>query len=203
LQNSRHRAIAASLILLGACASLGQLAALRRVDFSLGSVRDGAIAAVPLARIANARDLSAIDLARVTYAVARRNVPLDMILDIRADNPADNRTAATLVRLDWTLFLDDRETVSGVLDTAIAMPPGQATIVALAVRLNLVEFFDGPAESLIDIAAGLAGVRADPTRVTLRATPTVNTPLGPISYPAPITIAVRGVDIRRTPPSTR
>jgi len=59
--------------------------------------------------------------------------------------------------------------------------------------VNLYEFFGGSAESLLNLAAGLAGLNADPTRITLRATPTINTPIGPIAYPTPITIATRTV----------
>ena len=181
------------VVVLASCATLGQLAALRRVEFALNNVQDGRLAGVPLTRIASYRDLSALDIGRLTLAVTRRDLPLDMTLNIRADNPSDNTTAATLLRLDWTLLLDNKETVSGVLDTAITMPPGQGTLIPLGVRLNLIEFFGGSAENLLNLAASLAGLNADPTRVTLRATPTVNTPLGRIKYPNPITIASKTV----------
>jgi hypothetical protein len=55
------------------------------------------------------------------------------------------------------------------------------------------EFFSGSAESLLNLAAGIAGLRADPTRITLRAVPSIDTPLGPITYPTPITIVSRTV----------
>lgn len=187
----------ALIIAVASCATLGQLAALRRVEFALNNVQDGRLAGVPLTRIASYRDLSALDIGRLTLAVGRRDLPLDMTLNIRADNPSDNRTAATMVRLDWTLLLDNKETVSGVLDTAVTMPPGQGTLIPLGVRLNLIEFFGGSAENLLNLAASLAGLNADPTRVTLRATPTINTPVGPIRYPEPITIASRTVGVGR------
>lgn len=190
---------AAMLLLLTACATLQQIAALRRVAFALGAVGNGKLAGVSLARIASYRDLSAGDVGRIAIAVARNDLPLEFQLDLRAANPAENRTTATMVRLAWTLLLDGKETVSGVLDSSLALPAGQTVVIPLRMRLNLKQFFSGPAESLIDLAAGLAGVRSDPTRVTLRATPTISTPLGPISYPSPITIVsatVGGMPLR-------
>lgn len=179
---------AAVVLLLGACATLQQIAALRRVAFALGSVGNGKLAGVSLSRIATYRDLSITDVGRIAVAVARNDLPLEFTLDLQANNPPENRTTATMVGLAWTLLLDGKETVSGRLDSSYTLPAGQMVRIPLTMRLNLKQFFGGSAESLIDLAAGLAGVRADPTRVTLRATPTISTPLGPISYPTPITI---------------
>lgn len=185
--------VLAFIVIAGACATLSQVAALRRVEFALNNVQNGRLAGVTLTRIANYRDLSAIEIGRLALAVTRKDVPLDMTLNVRADNPSDNGTAATMVRLAWTLFLDNKETVSGVLDTSLTMPPGQGVLIPLGVHLNLVEFFGGSAENLLDLAAGIAGLNADPTRITLKARPTINTPLGRMTYPDQITIASRTV----------
>ncbi|MES2304581.1 MAG: hypothetical protein V4558_03700 [Gemmatimonadota bacterium] len=180
--------LAGGLLALCACATLQQIAALRRVAFALGGVRNGRIAGVALSRIAGYRDLTAVDVGRIALAVASNNVPLEFQVEVRAQNPAENRTTATMVRLAWTLLLDNRETINGSLDSSLTLPAGQTVVIPLQMRLNLRQFFSGPIESLVDLAAGVAGVRADPTRVTIKATPTINTPIGPISYPSPITI---------------
>ena len=182
-----------AVVVLAGCATLQQLVALRQVAFSLAGVENGRVAGVSLARMANYRDLTVLDAGRITLAVARKDVPLELQLNVRADNPADNRTAATLAKLSWTLLLDNKETVSGVLDTSVTMPAGQAVTIPLKVRVNLIDFFGGSAESLFNLATGLAGLNANPTRITLRATPTISTPVGPITYPNPITIASKTV----------
>lgn len=176
-----------------ACATLQQLAALRQVDFSLAGVRNGRLAGVDLGRISSYRDLSATDIGRIALAVARKDLPLEFQLEVTGQNPSDNKVTATLVRLAWSLYLNDKETISGTLDTTLAFPPGVTTGFPMRMRLNLLQFFDGPAQGLVDLAASLAGVRSDPTRVSLRAVPTIDTPLGRISYPTPITIASRTV----------
>jgi hypothetical protein len=195
IESSRglRRAAVVALVVVAGCATLQQIAALRQVDFALREVRNGELAGVSLARVANYRDLSAVELGRIAYAVARDDVPLEFQLDIAALNPADNGTTATMLILAWSVFLDEKETVSGVLDTNYVLPPGQEVIIPLHVAMNLRRFFDGPAESLIDLAAGLVGIRSDPTRIAVRATPTISTPLGPIRYPTPITIVNRTI----------
>lgn len=183
----------AALAALAGCTTLSRLTALKRVDFSIAGVRDGRLAGVDLRRIANYDDLNMVEIGRIALAVSRRDVPLDLTVLIRADNPADNRTAATVVKLAWTLLLDDKETVSGVLDTTVTMPPGQTAYIPLPMRVNLRQFFGGPAQSLVNLAASVAGVSAHPTKIAVRAIPTINTPLGPITYPDPITIVKRTV----------
>jgi len=184
----------------GACATLQQLAALRQVDFSLGGVGKGRLAGVDLSRVSSYNDLTAVDIGRIAVAVARNDLPFEFQVDVKALNPADNKVTARMIRLAWSLFLNDKETINGVIDSAVSLPPGQPVVIPLSMRLNLLQFFDGPAQSLVDLAASIAGLRADPTRISLRAVPTIDTPVGPISYPSPITIVSRTVGGSRPTP---
>jgi hypothetical protein len=93
-----------------------------------------------------------------------------------------------MVRFAWTLLLDDRETIDGVVEREISLPPGDPQIIPLRMRLDLIEFFDGNATDLLNLALRFAGADAETADVKLRALPTVETPLGPIEYPATITI---------------
>lgn len=177
----------------GSCATLQQIVALRQVDFALGGVGKGRLAGVELSRVSSYHDLTAGDIGRIALAVARKDLPFEFQVDVKALNPADNKVTAKMIRLAWSLFLNDKETINGVIDSAVSMPPGIAVTIPIAIRLNLLQFFDGPAQSLVDLAASIAGLRADPTRISLRAVPTIDTPVGPISYPSPITIVSRTV----------
>lgn len=190
----KRLALLALLALLAAgCATLQQIAALRQVDFSLAGVQRGRLAGVDLSRVTSYSDLTAVDVGRIALALAQKDLPLEFQLDVRAENPADNKVTATMVRLAWSLFLNDKETINGVIDTTLTLPPGQPVNLPFQLRLNLLQFFDGPAQDLVNLAAALAGLKADPTRVSLRAVPTINTPIGPITYPSPITIVSRTV----------
>lgn len=179
----------ALVVLITGCATLSQVVALHQVRFDLDRVSGATLAGVRLDR-ARASDLSATDLARLAAAVAARDVPLVMTVYVRGENPATNRVTARLVRFDWTLLLDDRETVSGTLDRGIRFPPGQPTDVPLAIELDLYDFVGGRAEDLYTLARAAIGGDGR-MRIALEATPTIETELGPIRYPAPIRIVER------------
>jgi hypothetical protein len=178
---------------VGGCATLRQVAALRKVDFSLDRIQNGRLAGIDLSRISSATDLRGADLGRIALAVSQKDLPLEFEVNILASNPAQNTVAATMVRMGWSLWLDNSETINGVIDSAVTLPPGQPVTIPMRMRLNLMEFVNGPAQSLVDLAASIAGIKANPTKVSIRAVPSIDTPLGPISYPSPITIVSRKV----------
>lgn len=184
-----------ALLLLGAssCATLRQFAALSSVEFSLDRVSDLRLAGIDLRRIGSFDDLGFSDAAQLALAVSRQELPLDFSLHLLAENPADNSTDARLIRMDWTLLLQDRETLSGVFEGDVLLPPGKPTGVPITISLNLVEFFEGSAQDMLELALSLAGAGGEPKELALRATPVIDTPLGPMRYSQPITILSREV----------
>ncbi len=191
--NSTAVVVAVLALASAGCTTIRGVAALRHVDFSLDRVSDVRLAGVALERIRSYQDLSVGEIAQLGVAVARENMPLDFLLHIQAENPADNSVTAQLVRLDWTLLLQRRETISGSVDKSYALRPGVPQDVPIAMHLDLTDFFEGSAKDLVELALNLAGQGGEPKEITLRGTPTVDTPLGPIRYPEPITIASRRV----------
>jgi hypothetical protein len=186
--------LALALVLVtSGCATLQQFAALRSVDFSLDRVSDVRLAGIDLARIDSFDDLGLADAARLALAVTDKRLPMDFQVHLVAENPADNATDARLIRMDWTLLLQERETLSGVFENEVLLAPGQPTDIPISISLNLVEFFEGGAQDLLELALSIAGQGGAPKDVALRATPVVDTPLGPIRYPQPITILNREV----------
>lgn len=178
--------------MLPACQTLQQVANLRKLDFSLERAADARLAGVELERIRSYEDLTARDVARLSSAAAQGEMPLQFDLYVAAENPEENDVRARLVEMDWTLLLEDRETVGGVVSENMVIDPGQRRSFPVRVELDLVEFFDGSARDLFELAMAAAG-RGEPRNVSLRARPTVDTPLGPIQYPEPVTITSRTV----------
>lgn len=177
------------------CATLSQVAALRRVEFDLDHVSGATLAGVRLDNKRSYGDLGGTDIARLVAAVALKNVPLAMTVHVEGTNPASNTVTARLIQMDWTLFLDDVETVSGRLDREFQFVPGQPTDVPITVELDLWDFFSGRAEDLFGIALAATGAGGQTMNIALRATPTIQTPIGPIRYPSPITIVHRDVEV--------
>ena len=181
-------AIAFAATITTGCATLQQITALRQVHFTIDRVSGVRLAGIRLRRLQSYRDLSVAQAATLANALARGDLPLAFNLHLRAENPDDNAVSARLIRLQWTLLLEDRETVSGAVEREYVFPPGEPQDVPVAIALNFTEFFEHNARDMVELALNLSGQGGSPKEITLRAVPTIETALGPIQYPRPITI---------------
>ncbi len=170
------------------CASTRELAAMRQVEFRYDRISDAQIAGIRLGGLHSTDDVSVLDLGRLTLAVASKDVPLDVTVHVNGRNPETNNVTARMIALDWSYFVDERETVSGRLSEPYNFPPGQSTDVPVIVTFNMFSFFGGTGKDLLDTALALAGQRSSSHAVTLRLIPSIDTPVGRIRYPVPITL---------------
>ena len=183
--------LAVALSLAG-CQTIREVTQLRKVDFQIDRVAETTLANVSIERLQNYEDLTAAEVIRLSNAAAAGEMPLDFTLQLRAENPPDNSVAARLVELDWTLFLDDTETISGVFDSPTTLPPGEPQTIGIPVRVDVVRFFGRNLRDLVSLAQAVSG-RGEAQVVELKARPTIQTAIGPIRYPNEITIVRREV----------
>ncbi len=189
-----HTLVLLSLVfVVQGCQTLKEIANLRNVDFALGAVSNIDLAGVKLDNVNDYKDIRAGDIVKLTAAFLRKDMPLSFTLDVKANNPADNAVPARLVRLDWTLFLEERETISGSLEEEYVLTPGQLTRIPVGISFELTEFFQNNARDIIELAASLKGEGGASKQVKLVATPIIDTLVGPIRYPEPITIVNESV----------
>ncbi|HET7903930.1 MAG TPA: hypothetical protein VFM17_05170 [Candidatus Eisenbacteria bacterium] len=170
------------------CAAVNEFAALRQVEFRYDGLADPEIVGIPISKITSYDQLSIVDVGRLALAVAAKDVPLDLTVRLEGRNPETNKTTARLMKLDWTYLVDDQEVVSGQLAREIVFAPGTPQTLPLDVRFNLVDFFGNDGKALFDTALILSGQRTSTKKVALRLAPTIETSLGPIRYPVPITL---------------
>lgn len=182
--------IAAVGVLQG-CQTLREIASLRSVEFALDRVAEAELAGVEIQRLRSYQDLRASDVARISAAVASGELPLSFELFVAARNPEENRVQARMVRMAWTLLVEERETISGVVDEAFTLPPGEIRHIPITIQLDLVEFFDANLRDLVELALSFGGQGGEPKNIKLRAIPTIDTPVGAIEYPESITIINR------------
>lgn len=178
----------AAPVAFSGCAAVNEFAALRQVEFRYDGIADPEIVGIPISRITSYDQLSIVDVGRLALAVAAKDVPIDITVRLEGRNPETNKTAARLMKLDWTYLVDDQEIVSGQVAREIVFAPGTPQTLPLDVRFNLVEFFGNDGKALFDTALILSGQRTSTKRVALRLAPTIETSLGPIRYPVPITL---------------
>lgn len=198
LGDTRPVALVATLAILAtaqtSCQTLREITALGQVDFALDRVTDMTLAGVDLSRVNSYSDLRTSDLGRLTTALMSGRMPLAFNLHVSAENPSENSVQARLIEMDWTLFLQKKETVAGRLEREVVLPPGQPTDIPLGISLDLVDFVEGSVVDLVELALAVAGdERGRPKEVELRARPTVQTAIGPIRYPDEITIVSQTV----------
>ncbi|MDT8368998.1 MAG: hypothetical protein RQ745_07305 [Longimicrobiales bacterium] len=129
-------------------------------------------------------------MARIVGAVERNELPLEMELQLRAENPASNDVDARLTRMEWALFIEDREAFDGLVEEEYLLEPGVPQRVPVLMSLDLVNFVEGSAQDLVRLALALAGQPVEPMAITLQARPTINTPLGAMRYREPISITL-------------
>jgi len=132
-------------------------------------------------------DLSIMDLAKIGGVIAGGSLPLSFDLNIQAKNP--NPGTAAMNKLDWILIIDDVEMTRGVLNQRVEIPSNMISAFPLAMNLNLMESLSGKSgDALINFALNLAGSSDRPTKIKLKAKPTIMIGSKPIEYPGYITI---------------
>jgi hypothetical protein len=180
------------VLALPGCTALEQLAALRTVTFAFAGVSDVRLAGIRLGAGSSYSSLGIADAARLGAAVVAQEVPLEFIAHVGATNPPENKVTARMLKLGWTLFIENRQTLAGQLNDPVAIAPGQTSDVPLMVRFDLLQLGSGGARDLFDLALAIAGQGSVKKDLRLELLPTIETSLGPIQYPVP-------VEVRRTP----
>ena len=178
---------------LTGCQSLREISSLRQVDFALDRVSGAQLAGIDLQRVRSYNDLTGSDLLRVGRAVSRNEMPFQFTVHVSANNPEENQRPARMVAFDWTLLVDERETIAGTFNETVRLPAGEVVDVPLRMELDLLNFFERSSRDLVELALAIAGAEGASSRIQLRARPSIDTPIGPIRYPNDITIVSRDV----------
>jgi hypothetical protein len=178
--------VVAGLLVVIGCAALQEMIAIRDVDFSLAGASGTTLAGIPIHGKRSLEELTPLEVARIAGALSRGALPLEGAILVRAVNPEGN-DRARLVGMEWTLFLDDRETVSGTVEEEHQLPPGEPVSVPVRVKLDLLDFFDEHLGQAVAVALAVAG-EGEPRLVRLEVTPSIQTAVGTVRYPRPVRI---------------
>lgn len=181
------------------CTSLREVANLRNVEFEIDRVSQATLAGVNVDDLKSYRDLRAADVARLSASLVDGELPLSFTLHLEATNPSTNDVNARLTQMDWTLLLEDQETISGTFDREMVLSPGEPQDVPIDIELDLVQFFDDNLRGLVELASAVGG-EGPPRNVKVKVQPTIRTPLGPIRYSSPVTVVSREVGNESTRP---
>ena len=190
-------ALALASVVAG-CSTLRGVEALREVDFALDRVTDVRLAGVAMRDVRSVDDLDTAQGAQLAAAALMGDLPLDCTVVLRASNPPSNAVTAELMRMDWALLLDGRKAAAGRMDRRYSIAPGETQDIAVPVAVNLSDLLRHHGPRLLRLALALAGEGSSPVDVTLRVVPLIDTPLGTMRSPVPITIMRKTIGADRS-----
>jgi hypothetical protein len=177
------------------CSILQTMTNLSRLQFKLGNVNGFKVNNIDISEKSSLSDLSPMELMSLTSVISKGKLPVSFVLNVNAKNPNDGtggypRTDATLKGLRWRLFIDDKETVSGDIDSPVTVPgTGEVSNIPLRIELDLLQFFKNEGfEKIANLVLSIGGKQGSSSRITVYATPTVSTPFGDIKYPGELKI---------------
>jgi len=167
----------------------GQIATLAKCEFRLKTVENISLAGVNIQRIQHLSDVKLTDAAKITSAYAGQSFPLTFTLNVEARNP--NAGTAAMQRLDWILYIDNIEMATGTNTQPISIPGNQGTaVLPLQVTTDLKKSLSGKSgDAILNFGFNLAGAGNTPTRITLKAKPTITVSGFQVSYPGYISVS--------------
>ncbi|MFA0964137.1 hypothetical protein AB9P05_20175 [Roseivirga sp. BDSF3-8] len=180
----------AVLLLISGCdvmKQVQQLGNLARCQFRLASMKDTELAGVNVQNKNQLDDFSFSELSRIGTAYAQGDLPIEFILDVDVKNP--NSEVAAMNRMAWTLLVDDKETISGLVDQKVQIGANSMNTIPLNISFDLLDFFDSMGrDSLLNLVMNLAGQSSEPTSLTLKVKPSIEVAGTMINYPGYIDV---------------
>jgi hypothetical protein len=179
------------LIIINSCDISKQVSELKtfsKCDFRLYTVEDIHLAGINIEEYNDYTDLNLLDIAKISSALAKGELPIDFTLNVQVKNP--NATTAALNKMDWILFIDNIEILNGTHEQRTEIPAnGGVKKLPLKIKADLNEVLTGKsAEAISNFAFNIAGEGNKPTNVLLKVKPTINAGGIPIVYPGYINV---------------
>ena len=182
-----------SVLLFNSCATLNSLAGLTRAEFKLNDAVGYRISGIDPTNKHSVSDFSIMDGLNLANSFRTGTLPLTFTLNVAVRNPnahqnGSSLSALSLTSFPWRLLIDGRETISGNISGPVSLPDGgSTTIIPLQVTVDLVKFFgDKGYNDIINLALAISGQGT--SKLSLKAQPTISTPIGSIKYPNEVTI---------------
>ncbi len=176
------------LLMFASCKQIKELTTFLSCDFRLSAVDNIKMAGIDVQKFKSFTDLSFTDGIKLLASVTSGSLPLSMTVNVEVRNP--NKEKAALNKLDWILLIDNVEVANGTTTNRIEILPNNASgIFPIQVTTDLVKVLSGQSgKNLINFGLNLAGYGNKPTRITLKAKPTILIGASAIEYPGYITI---------------
>ena len=179
-----------SIVFLGSCKQLRQMANLRKCQFRIQSVTDTRLAGVDIQSIRQFSDLKLGDAAKATTAFIAGNLPLQFNLNLQVRHP--NTDMAAMNKFDWIAMIDETQILEGTsMERVEVEPNGGLAIIPLAIKVNIKDILSKLGKNkqqIMDYGFGLTDSQKRPTRVALKLKPSIQVGERAIMYPGWFTV---------------
>lgn len=174
-------------VALTSCNSVTGLKNFADCEFNFQSVSNVKLANIDLANKGSYQNFKLTDLAALGVAYAQKELLLDMNVNMKVQNP--NTEMAQLDGMDYILWIDDQEMLTGTMNEKVKIEGGKEAIVSLPIELNLYESIkDKKLKPMAEFALGLATNKAENSRVKVSIKPFFTIMDKTIKFPSYITI---------------
>ncbi len=187
-------AIAASSIFIscGVSKQVSEAKTFGECKYDLSSVDSVYIAGIDIREFKNIKSFSDLDLGKypgVALGLLRKNIPLDLRVNLDITNPTRNRAAIN--QIEYKVLLTKSEIFSGFLNQLIEVMPGTAsTRVPIKLSANVYQLLNNneTRDEFVNMIMAFTGKSdSKPTKFTVKVKPTLDLAGKSLNYPGYIT----------------
>jgi LEA14-like dessication related protein len=175
-------------ILLNSCSFLKEITTFSKCEFRTTTLDNPELAGVDVSHIKSFSDIGFTEMAILTSAFMKGELPLNFTLNIEARNP--NPATAAMNKLEYIAYIDDVEVASGKMNERIEIPAnGGIANIPLRLHTDLLDLLKNDSrQALINFGLNLADAGNKPTRVSIKIKPTILIGAVEIVYPGYFTV---------------
>ena len=166
---------------------VAQMANFVNCKFNFNSVDQIQMLGINLHKGMSKTDLNITQLASLTNALMKRQLPVTFNVNVGVDNP--NSIAASMAKMDYIISLNGKEVISTTLNKSISVPANGNSVVSIPITTDLFQLFSGEsADAILNLAFKLAGATSDPVNVGLKVKPYISINGQQLAYPDYLTM---------------
>lgn len=191
--------VAAASVLFSSCefldtvaSNVASIANLANCEYSMKDVSNVSVAGVNLKNVTNG-NISLTDVASLTAALVKKQVPLNMDVNLNVKNPTTS--AARLTTMDWALDVANTEFATGATNQAYNIAANTNTTVPLGVNTDLYSLFSK--EGISSLKTFASSFKSDGTssQLGLRVRPALTVAGQTIKAPSYISVMKAGKSV--------
>ncbi len=176
---------------LSACDILQQVTEMQQLSlctFDLNGVDQVKLAGIQLRPGMEKSGLTVSESLTLAGAIFNKSLPLQMNMMVKVDNP--NEKKASLNKMDYILFVDGKELISGMVQEKFEINGESSLMLALPMSLDLYKVLQNEtSDALVNLAFKLVSDKGQPTEVMLKIKPYLKIGSSELAYPGFLTLS--------------